>query len=74
MTEPEKMTGVQKEIRDLEERLRLAELGPDPAFFESALADNALMVSQDGAFFCRNQKIIEAHQPGKGPDLLPAWR
>ena len=33
------MTPVQTEIAALEERLRLAELGPDPKFFEEALAE-----------------------------------
>ena len=36
------MSPVQKEIAALEERLRLAELGPDPKFYEEALADDAV--------------------------------
>src|SRR6185312_15532914 len=51
------------EITQLEEQLRLAELGPDPTFFKEALADDAVMASQDGATFAK-AKIIEAHQPG----------
>jgi len=57
---------VHDEIAALEERLRLAELGPDPDFFEQALADDAVMVSQDGASMSK-AKIVEAHRPGKGP-------
>ncbi len=60
------MSTVQSEIAALEERLRLAELGPDPKFFEEALADDAVLVSQDGQSFAKSE-VIEAHQPGKGP-------
>ena len=35
------MSTVQSEITALEEALRLAELGPDPTFFEERLADDA---------------------------------
>ena len=42
------MNSVQKEIAALEERLRFAELGPDPKFYEEALAHDAVLVSQDG--------------------------
>jgi ketosteroid isomerase-like protein len=61
------MSSVQKEIAALEERLRLAELGPDPKFYEDALADDAVLVSQDGQPSMAKSKVIEAHQPGKGP-------
>ncbi len=60
------MSTVQSEIAALEERLRLAELGPNPKFFEEALADDAVLVSQDGQSFAKSE-VIEAHQPGKGP-------
>jgi hypothetical protein len=60
------MTPVQKEIGALEEQLRVAELGPDPAFFERILADEAVMVA-DGQAALAKQKIVEAHRPGKGP-------
>ena len=50
----------------LEERLRLAELGPDPEFFEDAIADDAVIVSEGQASFAK-QKIVEAHRPGAGP-------
>ena len=40
------MSTLQAEIATLEERLRLAELGPDPGFFEEALADDAVIFSQ----------------------------
>jgi hypothetical protein len=50
------------EIIALEERLRQAELGPDPAFFEDRVADDALI---DGLRI--KQKIVDAHRPGGGP-------
>ena len=49
------------EIKALEERLRLAELGPDPAFFEAHLADDAILDGQRA-----KAKVVAAHQPG-GP-------
>jgi hypothetical protein len=56
--------GAVEEIRQLEERLRQAELGPDPGFFEEYLADDAVV---DGE--AQKTRIIEAHrpQPGQGP-------
>ena len=50
------------EIRELEERLRQAELGPDPRFFEEHLADDALLDGQRA-----KEKVVAAHQPGAGP-------
>jgi hypothetical protein len=50
------------EITALEERLRQAELGPDPEFFEEALADDAVLDGQRV-----KAKVIAAHQPGQGP-------
>jgi len=61
------MITVQAEIAALEERLRLAELGPDPKFFEEALADDAVIVAQDGEPSLAKSKVVEAHQPGNGP-------
>ena len=55
------------EITELEERLRQAELGPDPAFFQEALADNAVLVGQDGEPSMAKAKVVQAHQPGAGP-------
>lgn len=52
---------VQDEILALEEQLRQAELGPDPAFFERRLADNAVLDGQ-----LQKAKVVAAHQPG-GP-------
>jgi Domain of unknown function (DUF4440) len=60
------MSTVETEIRALEEQLRLAELGPDPKFFEEALADEAVLVSDGEAAFAKS-RVVEAHQPGKGP-------
>ena len=59
------MCDVRAEILELEERLRLAELGPDPAFFEDALADDVVLV-QNGETFSKS-KVVDAHRPGKGP-------
>ena len=50
-----------EEIMHLEERLRQAELGPDPSFFEKYLADNAVLDGQQ-----LKTKIVEAHRPGSG--------
>ena len=61
------MSSVQSEIAGLEERLRLAELGPDPKFFEEVLADDVVLVAEDGQAFFAKSKVVEAHQPGKGP-------
>ena len=60
------MSSVRDEIAALEERLRLAELGPDPTFFEEVLDDHAVLVS-DGQPFLAKAKVVAAHQPGKGP-------
>lgn len=60
------MPSTHDEITALEERLRQAELGPDPRFFEEALADDAVLVSQEGAGFAK-AKVVDAHRPGKGP-------
>jgi hypothetical protein len=54
------------EISALEERLRLAELGPDPGFFDAALADNAVVVGDGGEPIIKST-IVAAHQPGHGP-------
>jgi hypothetical protein len=52
---------VRDEILALEEQLRQAELGPDPAFFERVLADDAVLDGQ-----LAKSKVVAAHQPG-GP-------
>ncbi len=54
------------EIEALEERLRRAELGPDPAFFEEALADDVVLVDEQGRPALAKSKVVEAHRPG-GP-------
>ena len=61
------MSPVQTEIAEMEERLRQAELGPNPQLFESALADNAVLVSQDGNAGFAKAQVVEAHRPGKTP-------
>ena len=60
------MSSVKSEIAELEERLRVAELGPDPKFFEEALADDVVLIAEDGQAFFAKSKVVEAHQPGKG--------
>ena len=61
------MTKVKKEIAVLEERLRLAELGPDPETFEDLLAANVVLVDQSGTPALAKQKVVEAHRAGNGP-------
>jgi Domain of unknown function (DUF4440) len=62
----EQSMSVRSEIEVMEERLRQAELGPDPSFFEEALADNAVFVSNGHPAFDKRQ-VVEAHRPGNGP-------
>jgi len=64
------MSTVRAEVTALEERLRLAELGPEPAFFEEALADDAVLVGEDGQPSIAKAKVVEAHRPGKGPKFM----
>lgn len=61
------MTRVQTEIAKLEEQLRLAELGPDPDFFETILDDDAVIFSEEGKPSRAKAKIVKAHRPGQGP-------
>lgn len=61
------MSAVEAEIAGLEERLRLAELVPDPQFFEEVLGDNLVIVSEDGQPFFAKSKVVSAHRPGSGP-------
>ena len=56
-----------EEIRALEERLRQAELGPDPTVFEELLDDDAILVDQQGHAARAKRQVVEAHTPGKGP-------
>ena len=63
------MDTVREEITEMEERLRVAELGPDPQFFEDVLADDAVLVLQEGTSFTKS-KVVEVHQPGKGPKFI----
>jgi hypothetical protein len=61
------MSPVQTEIAALEELLRLAELGPDPDFFEEVLADEVVLVNEEDKPFLAKAKVVEAHQRGAGP-------
>jgi ketosteroid isomerase-like protein len=55
------------EILELEEQLRQAELGPDPMFFERALADDVVFVGPKGQPPMTKAFVVQAHQPGAGP-------
>jgi Domain of unknown function (DUF4440) len=61
------MSNLQNEIAALEERLRLAELGPDPTFFEEILADAAVIVNQAGEAAFAKAQVVAAHHPGAKP-------
>jgi hypothetical protein len=61
---------IEEEIRALEAQLIQAELGPDPAFFETHLADDAIMLMGEGKPAFAKRQIVEAHQPGKGPKFV----
>ena len=63
------MPTLEEEILVLEEQLRQAELGPDPAFFETHVADEAVMLGGEAAAFAK-QQIVEAHRPGKRPKFV----
>ena len=58
---------IRKDIQILEERLRQAELGPDPETFEELLADTAVLVDQSGQAALAKLKVVEAHRAGHGP-------
>jgi len=60
------MGTVDSDVTALEEGLRLAELGPDPAFFEQALADDAVFVSPGEEPSFAKPKVVAAHHPGAG--------
>ena len=55
------------EIAILEERLRVAELGPDPAVFEELLADDVVLVAENGQPFFAKQRVVDAHRAGAAP-------
>jgi hypothetical protein len=57
---------VESVIESLEERLRVAELGPDPAVFQELLADDVVLMSEEGVSLGKS-RVVEAHQPGAGP-------
>lgn len=64
------MSSVQTEITALEERLRTAELGPDPSVFQELLDDNMLVLNDAGDPFFAKPTVLHAHQPGRGPKFL----
>ena len=53
---------VREEILLLEERLRQAELGPDPVFFDEVLRDDTVFMSDGEVRFAKAQ-VMAAHQP-----------
>jgi uncharacterized protein DUF4440 len=55
------------EILELEEQLRQAELGPDPGFFERALAGDVVFAGRKGQPAMTKAFVVQAHQPGAGP-------
>src|SRR4051794_13506896 len=61
------MSSVQSDIAVLEERLRLAELGPDPRFFDDVLADTAVIVTETGDAAFAKPHVVAAHRPGARP-------
>ena len=60
------MSTVETAIAQLEERLHLAELGPDPKFFDEALDENVVLIAEDGQLVSKS-KVVDAHRPGKAP-------
>jgi ketosteroid isomerase-like protein len=58
------------EILELEEQLRQAELGPDPVFFERALADDVVFAGPKGQAPMTKALVVQAHQPGAGPKFM----
>ena len=58
------MNTVETAIAELEERLRLAELGPDPKFFDEVLDDNVALISENRQSVGKS-KVVDAHRPGK---------
>jgi hypothetical protein len=58
---------VRDEIIQLEERLRRAELEPDPAAFKELLDDEVVLTDESGRPFFAKQKVVDAHRPGTGP-------
>ena len=62
-------TAVQDEIAELEDRLRLAELGPDPTFFENTLSDDVVL-TQNGNLTLTKQQVVDGHQPRGGPKFI----
>lgn len=52
-------------ILELEEKLKQAELGPDPSFFQQYLDDNMTLL-WNGEVCRPKNHIVEAHKPEKG--------
>jgi hypothetical protein len=61
------MSELETEILALEEQLRVAELGPDPKFFEETLANEAVLISENGQESFVKAEVVKAHQPGHDP-------
>lgn len=54
-----------QEILALEERLKQAELGPDPEFFQEHLDEKMILV-MDQKSVSPKKFIVDAHRPEKG--------
>ena len=54
------------EIMALEEKLRTAEVGPDPEFFRSVLADSVVLNHRPG-----KNRVLDAH--AHGPTEMPKF-
>jgi hypothetical protein len=50
------------EIKEIEEQMVQAELGPQPEFFQKYLADESVLDGQK-----LKSRVVEAHKPGHGP-------
>jgi hypothetical protein len=64
------MSSIEEEIGALEKQLIEAELAPDPVFFETRLAEEAVMLTGEGTPALTKAQIVEAHRPGKGPKFI----
>jgi hypothetical protein len=53
---------VESEIRELEERVRQADVVTDPDFFDEVLVDGFTLTAQNGAIYTKEQ-VLAAHRP-----------
>src|SRR6201990_1723323 len=68
------MSSVEAEIRNVEERLRLAQLHCDPKVLDELLDDHMLLLSDGQPFFAKT-RIMEMYAPHPGTQLKSiCWR